>query len=97
MMILYSVSDGPPSVAVRMGLKLLELEYKLQEVDFGTGEHLNDWYAEVNLSMFRLVNITIKLIFQRILTSNYISLKIDLGQNIIISWNILRKLSKNNK
>lgn len=48
MLILYSVSDGPPSVAVRMALKLLNLEYKLQEVDFGTGEHLNDWYAELN-------------------------------------------------
>ena len=57
MMILYSVSDGPPSVAVRMGLKLLNLEYKLQEVDFGTGEHLNDWYAEVNLSMFLLAKV----------------------------------------
>lgn len=57
MMILYSVSDGPPSVAVRMGLELLNLEYKLQEVDFGTGEHLNDWYAEVNLSMSHLIYV----------------------------------------
>uniref|UniRef100_A0A1B6EAU5 GST N-terminal domain-containing protein n=1 Tax=Clastoptera arizonana TaxID=38151 RepID=A0A1B6EAU5_9HEMI len=45
---LYSVSDGPPSLAVRMGLKLFNLNYNLVEVDFASGEHLKQDYAKKN-------------------------------------------------
>lgn len=48
---LYSVSDGPPSLAVRMALKLLNLDYKLVEVDFASGEHLKEDYAKVDSSI----------------------------------------------
>lgn len=44
---LHAVSDGPPSLAVRMGLKALEIEYKLVNVNFNNGEHLTDEYAQV--------------------------------------------------
>jgi glutathione S-transferase len=44
---LYSVSDGPPSLAVRQCLKALNLDYKLINVDFGLGEHMTEEYAKV--------------------------------------------------
>lgn len=44
---LYSVSDGPPSLAVRMALKALNLDYNLVNVDFGIGEHMTEEYAKV--------------------------------------------------
>ncbi|XP_050294006.1 glutathione S-transferase 1 [Anthonomus grandis grandis] len=37
---LYSVSDGPPSLAVQQCLKYLNLEYSLVNVDFGRGDHM---------------------------------------------------------
>nr|AVT42196.1 glutathione S-transferase u1 [Lissorhoptrus oryzophilus] len=45
---LYSVSDGPPSLAVRQCLKYLEVEYNLVNVDFGAGEHMTPDYAKKN-------------------------------------------------
>ncbi|KAK6616999.1 hypothetical protein RUM44_005356 [Polyplax serrata] len=45
---LYSVSDGPPSLAVRMALKYLGIDYQLIEVDFVAGFHMTDAYAEMN-------------------------------------------------
>lgn len=44
---LYSVSDGPPSLAVRQCLRALSLDYKLINVDFGLGEHMTEEYAKV--------------------------------------------------
>lgn len=44
---LHAVSDGPPSLAVRMGLKLMNIDYKLVNVSFNDGEHLTDEYAKV--------------------------------------------------
>lgn len=44
---LYSVSDGPPSLACRMLLKALKIDYELIEVDFGKGEHMTKEYEEV--------------------------------------------------
>ncbi|KAK4880932.1 hypothetical protein RN001_004251 [Aquatica leii] len=45
---LYAVSDGPPSLAVRMALKALNLDYNHISVDYGKGEHLTDEYGEKN-------------------------------------------------
>ncbi|KAF5298681.1 hypothetical protein FQR65_LT09661 [Abscondita terminalis] len=45
---LYAVSDGPPSLAVRMALKFLNLDYNLVSIDYGKGEHLTDEYGEKN-------------------------------------------------
>ncbi|KAJ8937362.1 hypothetical protein NQ314_011908 [Rhamnusium bicolor] len=47
-LILYSVSDGPPSLAVRQALKYLELEHTLVNVDFGLGEHMTKEFADKN-------------------------------------------------
>lgn len=44
---LYSVSDGPPSLACRQTLKALNIDYELINVDFGKGEHMTDVYAKV--------------------------------------------------
>lgn len=44
---LYSVSDGPPSLACRMLLKALDIDYELIDVDFGKGEHMTKEYEEV--------------------------------------------------
>lgn len=44
---LYSVSDGPPSLAVRQCLKILNVEYNLVNIDFGLGEHMTEEYAKV--------------------------------------------------
>lgn len=45
---LYGVSDGPPSLAVRMALKALDIPFELVNVDYCAGEHLTDKYAEMN-------------------------------------------------
>ncbi|XP_005183645.1 glutathione S-transferase 1-1 [Musca domestica] len=45
---LYAVSDGPPSLAVRMCLKALELPYELHNVDYIASEHLSEEYAKLN-------------------------------------------------
>lgn len=44
---LYGVSDGPPSLAVRMTLAALEIPFELKPVDFIVGEHMTDEYAKV--------------------------------------------------
>lgn len=44
---LYSLDDGPPSVAVRMVFKALDLPYEDVPVDYNRGEHLGDDYAKV--------------------------------------------------
>lgn len=46
---LYSVSDGPPSLACRQALKALNLDFELIDVDFGKGEHMTEEYAKVTL------------------------------------------------
>ncbi|KAH8278613.1 hypothetical protein KR018_006014 [Drosophila ironensis] len=45
---LYAVSDGPPSLAVRMTLKALNIQYQLINVDFCALEHRSDEYAKLN-------------------------------------------------
>lgn len=45
---LYSVSDGPPSLAVRMTLKALNIDYELVNVNFNKGEHMTEDYAKLN-------------------------------------------------
>ncbi|KAM0729325.1 Glutathione S-transferase 1 [Formica fusca] len=45
---LYSVSDGPPSLACRQLLKALDIEYELIDVDYGKGEHMTKEYEELN-------------------------------------------------
>lgn len=44
---LYALNDGPPSLAVRMLLKALDLPYEDVPVDYNHGEHLGDDYAQV--------------------------------------------------
>ncbi|CAH0552740.1 unnamed protein product [Brassicogethes aeneus] len=45
---LYSVSDGPPSLAVRQAMKALNLDFTLINVDFGLGEHMTAEFAKKN-------------------------------------------------
>ncbi|SPP86436.1 uncharacterized protein LOC117588487 [Drosophila guanche] len=45
---LYAVSDGPPSLAVRMTMKALDIEYQLINVDFCALEHRTEDYAKMN-------------------------------------------------
>ncbi|XP_046733826.1 glutathione S-transferase 1 [Diprion similis] len=45
---LYSVSDGPPSLACRQALKALKIDYELVNVDFGRGEHMTDDFEKLN-------------------------------------------------
>ncbi|KAL7728894.1 hypothetical protein ACLKA6_004233 [Drosophila palustris] len=45
---LYAVSDGPPSLAVRMTLKALDIQYQLINVDFCALEHRTEDYAKMN-------------------------------------------------
>lgn len=49
---LYAVSDGPPSLAVRMALKALDLDFNHVNVDFGLGEHMTEDYAKVCVVLF---------------------------------------------
>ncbi|XP_052864517.1 glutathione S-transferase 1 [Anopheles cruzii] len=45
---LYAVSDGPPSLAVRMCLQVLNIPYEHISVDYGKAEHLTDAYEKMN-------------------------------------------------
>ncbi|XP_067648293.1 glutathione S-transferase 1-1 isoform X2 [Eurosta solidaginis] len=45
---LYAVSDGPPSLAVRMVFQTLNIPYELIDVDFIAGEHMTAEYAKMN-------------------------------------------------
>lgn len=45
---LYSVADGPPSLACRQLLKALDIKYELIDIDFGKGEHMTKEYEELN-------------------------------------------------
>ncbi|XP_030373540.1 glutathione S-transferase 1-1 isoform X2 [Scaptodrosophila lebanonensis] len=45
---LYAVSDGPPSLAVRMTLKALDIQYQLINVDYCAMEHRSEEYAKMN-------------------------------------------------
>jgi len=45
---LYAVSDGPPSLAVRLTLKALKIPHELIPVDYGKGEHMTEEYAKMN-------------------------------------------------
>ncbi|XP_062123930.1 uncharacterized protein LOC133837260 isoform X1 [Drosophila sulfurigaster albostrigata] len=45
---LYAVSDGPPSLAVRMTLKALDIQYQLVNVDYCALEHRTEDYAKMN-------------------------------------------------
>ncbi|XP_033327067.1 GST-containing FLYWCH zinc-finger protein [Megalopta genalis] len=45
---LYSVSDGPPSLACRQALKALDIDYELVSIDFGKGEHMTEEYEKLN-------------------------------------------------
>lgn len=47
---LYSVSDGPPSLAVQQCLKYLGIDYTLVNVDFGIGEHMTDDFEKVRFN-----------------------------------------------
>ncbi|XP_029161685.1 glutathione S-transferase 1 [Nylanderia fulva] len=45
---LYSVSDGPPSLACRQLLKALNIKYELIDMDFAKGEHMTQEYEKLN-------------------------------------------------
>ncbi|ETN63644.1 glutathione transferase [Anopheles darlingi] len=45
---LYAVSDGPPSLAVRMALQALNIPYEHISVDYGKGEHMTEAYEKMN-------------------------------------------------
>jgi len=45
---LYSVSDGPPSLACRQLLKALDIKYELVNVDYVKSEHMTKEYEKLN-------------------------------------------------
>ncbi|CAH0582954.1 unnamed protein product [Chrysodeixis includens] len=45
---LYSVSDGPPSLACRQVFAALDVPFELVNVIFNNGEHMTDDYAKMN-------------------------------------------------
>lgn len=44
---LFVVSDGPPSLAVRMAIKALNIPCEEINVDYISSEHMTDNYAKV--------------------------------------------------
>ncbi|XP_050072242.1 glutathione S-transferase 1-1 [Anopheles maculipalpis] len=48
---LYAVSDGPPSLAVRMALEALNIPHEHISVDYGKAEHLTEEYKKMNPQM----------------------------------------------
>lgn len=53
---LYSVSDGPPSLACRQALKALKIDFELVNVDFGKGEHMTADFEKVYFFFFYLIS-----------------------------------------
>jgi len=51
---LYHVSDSPPCLAVRMGLKYLGIECELIDVDFLQAEQASELYKKVPYTKFVL-------------------------------------------
>jgi glutathione S-transferase len=49
---LYSVSDSPPAMAVKMTLTALNVPHTTVNVDFMKGEHRTDEYAQVRENNF---------------------------------------------
>lgn len=45
---LFVVSDGPPSLAVRMAIKALNIPCEEVNVDYIASEHMTESYAKVN-------------------------------------------------
>lgn len=45
---LYALSDGPPSTAVKMVLKYLNIPFEQIEVDYVKCEHRTDSYYKLN-------------------------------------------------
>jgi glutathione S-transferase len=45
---LYSVSDSPPTLAVRMALKYLGLDCEIVNIDYGNGEQVSDAFRQKN-------------------------------------------------
>ncbi|KAL0112353.1 hypothetical protein PUN28_011997 [Cardiocondyla obscurior] len=45
---LYSVADGPPSLACQQLLKVLNIEYELINMDFNKGDHVTKEYENLN-------------------------------------------------
>lgn len=45
---LYWITDGPPSLAVRLTLKALDIPCELHLVDYIKGEHMTADYAKMN-------------------------------------------------
>lgn len=48
---LYAVSDGPPSLSVRMALKALNITFELVPIDYCAGEHMTESYAKVSKNL----------------------------------------------
>ena len=46
---LYYVDDGPPSMSVRLALKVLEVPHELISIDYMAGEHTTEEYAKVQI------------------------------------------------
>ena len=44
---LYSVSDSPPTLAVRMALKYLDVNHEIVNIDFGNGEQAQPEFRKV--------------------------------------------------
>lgn len=53
---LYALLDGPPSIAVRMVFKALDIPYELVGVDYQRGEHLKGHYAQVKFYLIYIAN-----------------------------------------
>ena len=50
---LYSVSDSPPTIAVRMGLKYLGIEPELINIDYGNGEQVSEEFRKVRIALHK--------------------------------------------
>lgn len=49
---LYVVSDGPPSIAVRMAIQALNIPCEQVNVNYIASEHMKDEYAKVKYFEF---------------------------------------------
>lgn len=47
---LYGVCDGPPTLAVQLALKALDVPYEMIWVDYFKAEHMTEKYAKMNPS-----------------------------------------------
>lgn len=81
-LVLYSVSDSPPTTAVKLVLAALKVPHTVVDIDFMKGEHTTEEYAKVKACLLQIIiNIAASLHYQEQFISNLCGGDVEMAQN----------------